>query len=147
MLKAALGGGYVNFGVLHLYGDHCLDNALNIFIKMVLSIPQSDILAYTKLSHNYYFLLESLMQDHMVYISHLEPQIIVYLLQTILDGLSALDTTICTCCCSTLDSFVTHVYRRGTRAGAPAKQHAGYRAEGNNIVRIMELNYDILRQV
>lgn len=44
VLKAALCGSYVNFGVFRLYGDEALDNALNIFVKMLLSIPQSDLL-------------------------------------------------------------------------------------------------------
>lgn len=44
MLKAALCGSYVNFGVFRLYGDETLDNALNIFVKLLLSIPQSDLL-------------------------------------------------------------------------------------------------------
>ena len=33
MLKAALCGSYVNFGVFRLYGDEALDNALNTFVK------------------------------------------------------------------------------------------------------------------
>lgn len=45
IMRAALCGGYVNFGVLHLYGDTCLDDALNMFVKMVLTIPQTDLLA------------------------------------------------------------------------------------------------------
>lgn len=44
MLKAALCGSYVNFGVFRLYGDEALDNALNIFVKLLLSIPQADLL-------------------------------------------------------------------------------------------------------
>lgn len=44
MLKFALCGGYVNFGVFRFYGDVCLDDALNTFVKMLLSIPQSDLL-------------------------------------------------------------------------------------------------------
>lgn len=44
MLKAALCGSYVNFGVFRLYGDEALDNALNTFVKLLLSIPQSDLL-------------------------------------------------------------------------------------------------------
>lgn len=47
MLKAALCGSYVNFGVFRLYGDEALDNALNIFVKLLLSIPQSDLLVST----------------------------------------------------------------------------------------------------
>lgn len=44
MLKFALCGGYVNFGIFRFYGDVCLDDALNTFVKMLLSIPQSDLL-------------------------------------------------------------------------------------------------------
>jgi exportin-7 len=44
LLKAALCGGYVNFGVFRLYGDSALDDALSTFIKLLMSIPQSDLL-------------------------------------------------------------------------------------------------------
>lgn len=51
MLKAALCGNYVNFGVFKLYGDDTLDKVLNTTVKLILSIPQSDLLvsrfAYT----------------------------------------------------------------------------------------------------
>ena len=43
-LQAALCGGYVNFGVFRLYGDTALDDALGTFVKMLMSIPQSDLL-------------------------------------------------------------------------------------------------------
>lgn len=52
MLKAALCGSYVNFGVFRLYGDEALDNALNTFVKLLLSIPQSDLLVSIHISHN-----------------------------------------------------------------------------------------------
>lgn len=51
MLKAALCGSYVNFGVFRLYGDEALDNALNTFVKLLLSIPQSDLLVSIHISH------------------------------------------------------------------------------------------------
>ena len=43
-LKAALSGNYVNFGVFRLYGDRALDDALSTFVKLLLSISQSDLL-------------------------------------------------------------------------------------------------------
>lgn len=52
MLKAALCGSYVNFGVFRLYGDEALDNALNTFVKLLLSIPQSDLLVNIHISHD-----------------------------------------------------------------------------------------------
>ncbi len=44
MLKATLSGNYVSFGVFRLYGDDALENSLNTFVKLLLSIPQSDLL-------------------------------------------------------------------------------------------------------
>ena len=44
MLKAALSGNYVNFGVFRLYGDGALHDALQTFVKLLLSITQSDLL-------------------------------------------------------------------------------------------------------
>lgn len=45
---AALAGNYVNFGVFELYGDRALADALDIALKMTLSVPLADILAYRK---------------------------------------------------------------------------------------------------
>lgn len=44
MLKSALSGGYVNFGVFALYGDDALDNSLNMFVKLAYSVQRKDIL-------------------------------------------------------------------------------------------------------
>lgn len=52
----ALAGNYVNFGVFELYGDRALADALDISLKMILSIPLTDILAYQKV-----------MSKHLIY--------------------------------------------------------------------------------
>ena len=44
MLKATLCGNYINFGVFQLYGDRALDDALNMFIQIVVSIPHNNLL-------------------------------------------------------------------------------------------------------
>ncbi|CAK9160504.1 unnamed protein product [Ilex paraguariensis] len=63
ILSRALAGNYVNFGVFDLYGDRALADALDIALKMTLSIPLSDILAYRKhvivASFSYFVLLIS----------------------------------------------------------------------------------------
>jgi exportin-7 len=48
ILMHALAGNYVNFGVFELYGDRALADALEVALKMALSIPQTDIMAYRK---------------------------------------------------------------------------------------------------
>ena len=44
MLKAALCGNYVNFGVFRLYGDDALDEALKMFVKLLISIELKNLL-------------------------------------------------------------------------------------------------------
>lgn len=44
----AIVGEYVTFGVFELYGDKALDDALDIAMKMILSVPLTDLLAYKK---------------------------------------------------------------------------------------------------
>ena len=46
----ALSGNYVNFGVFELYGDRALADAFDVALKMILSIPLADVLAYPKVS-------------------------------------------------------------------------------------------------
>lgn len=45
---------------------------------------------YPKLSQTYYGLLECLAQDHMEFLSTLEPQVFLYILSSISEGLNAL---------------------------------------------------------
>lgn len=57
---AALTGNYVNFGVFELYGDRALADALDIALKMILSIPLGDILTYRKVKHFYWMFIKML---------------------------------------------------------------------------------------
>lgn len=44
---------------------------------------------YRKLSQSYYPLLECLTQDHMSFITSLEPRVLIYILTSISEGLTA----------------------------------------------------------
>nr|CAB3267798.1 exportin-7-A-like [Phallusia mammillata] len=118
LLKNALSGSYVNFGVFRLYNDSTLDDALNVFVELVMSIQANYLLEYPKLSHNYHTLLELVAQDHMGFISGLPANVTYHLLGTLTEGLTALDTVICTCCCTALDHVVTYLFRIAARAPA-----------------------------
>ena len=50
---------------------------------------------YPKLSQAYYALLECLAQDHISFLSKLEPQVFVYILTTISEGLTSLGECRC----------------------------------------------------
>ncbi|KAH9499291.1 Exportin 7 [Bulinus truncatus] len=141
---SALCGNYVNFGVFRLYGDCALDDVLSMFVKLLLSVPQSDLLDYPKLSQNYYGLLECLAQDHMSFISNLEPQVFLYLLSSISEGLTALDTMVCTGCCATLDNIITYLFRRLINK---KKQTPNQVPDSEAFLCILEVHPEILQQM
>eukprot|EP01059_Diplonema_ambulator_P037508 TRINITY_DN994_c0_g4_i2.p1 TRINITY_DN994_c0_g4~~TRINITY_DN994_c0_g4_i2.p1 ORF type:complete len:1121 (+),score=264.73 TRINITY_DN994_c0_g4_i2:54-3365(+) len=81
ILARALHGSYCNFGVFALYGDSALDDALEVVIKLMLTISIDDILAYPKLGKSYYYLLEILFNSHTPSILQLpSPQFLQILL-------------------------------------------------------------------
>ncbi|KAJ8026013.1 Exportin-7 [Holothuria leucospilota] len=137
MLKAALSGSYVNFGVFRLYGDNALDEALQMFIKLLLSVPLKDLLDFPKLSQSYYSLVECLAQDHMNFIATLEAQVFLHILSSISEGLTALDTMVCTGCCATLDHIVTYLFKQLHKTGKNKEQFP----------KIMDIPREILQQM
>ncbi|XP_071044353.1 exportin-7 isoform X2 [Parasteatoda tepidariorum] len=147
MLKSALCGGYVNFGVFRWYGDVALDDALNTFVKMLLSVPQSDLLHYPKLSQTYYVLLECLAQDHMNFLSNLEPQLFLYILSSISEGLSSSDTMVCAGCCAALDHLVTYIFKKVSRAGKKRRTSGTETQEEESCLRVLKLHPEILQQM
>eukprot|EP00053_Salpingoeca_punica_P016645 m.158193 g.158193 ORF g.158193 m.158193 type:complete len:1075 (+) comp17011_c0_seq2:97-3321(+) len=110
ILKSALTGEYVNFGVFQLYGDNALDSSLNAFVELFASIPLEDLLNYPKLSKDFYFLLVSITHDHMSLLARLDPTTFRYLGEAIYLGLKSLDTNISTQCCSSLDNILTYFF-------------------------------------
>ncbi|GFQ72460.1 exportin-7 [Trichonephila clavata] len=147
MLKSALCGGYVNFGVFRWYGDVALDDALNTFVKMLLSIPQSDMLHYPKLSQTYYVLLECLAQDHMNFISSLEPQLFLYILSSISEGLSSSDTMVCAGCCAALDHLVTYIFKKISKVGRKRRTSDTEQHEEETCLRVLKQHPEILQQM
>merc|ERR1719412_715973 len=147
MLKAALCGSYVNFGVFRLYGDDALDNALNSFVKLLLSIPQTDLLDYPKLSQTYYVLLECLAQDHRSLVATMDRQVFLYTLSSISEGLQALDTMVCTGCCATLDHIVTYLFKKVTHKGKKSRSGNQTTAENDSLVAVIKMRPEILQQM
>lgn len=133
MLKAILSGNYVNLGVFKLYGDETFDNVMNTTAKLILSIPHADLMVitpngikktyiiiyvfdysqeYPKLCTAYYILLECLAQDHIKFLSTLEPTVFLYILESISEGLNALDIMIISGCCVTLDNILSYIFKQ-----------------------------------
>lgn len=141
ILKWSLSGGYVNFGVFRLYNDSALNDALEMFIKMLLSFDQNNLRIYSKLSQAYHGLVEILAADHMSFVSMLEPQVFLYFLATISDGLGSVDSTISTNCCTALDHIVTFLFKH------LSKQKRGKSVQQIPLIQIYQQQSQVFQQV
>ncbi|VDM45504.1 unnamed protein product [Toxocara canis] len=137
-LKMALSGSYVPFGVFRLYGDTCLQDALGMFVKMFMIIPESDFHSYAKITQNFYSLLECIAQDNMCFLSNVQPEVFATILRYIQQGAV-------TASCATLDMLLNYLYRRLTRA-APVRTHVGAEPEGENCIRALEAQPTLLSE-
>ncbi|XP_068014902.1 ran-binding protein 17 isoform X2 [Melanerpes formicivorus] len=146
-LKSALCGNYVSFGVFKLYGDNHFDNVLQAFVKMLLSVSHSDLLQYRKLSQSYYPLLECLTQDHMSFITSLEPHILLYIFTSISEGLTAVDTVVSSSCCTSLDYIVTYLFKHLAKEGKKTLRCREISPDGQRLLHFMQQNPEVLQQM
>ncbi|GAQ78625.1 Nuclear transport receptor RanBP16 [Klebsormidium nitens] len=120
ILKAALAGNYVNFGVFELYGDRALADALDIGLKMALSVPLPDILAFRKFGRAYYSLLEVLCHNHTAVIVNLDTATFAHIMQSLEAGLKCLDVSISSQCASSVDNLAAFYFSNITVGEAPS---------------------------
>uniref|UniRef100_A0A8C5WV00 Exportin-7/Ran-binding protein 17 TPR repeats domain-containing protein n=1 Tax=Laticauda laticaudata TaxID=8630 RepID=A0A8C5WV00_LATLA len=146
-LKSALCGNYVSFGVFKLYGDNHFDNVLQAFVKMLLSVSHSDLLQFRKLSQSYYPLLECLAQDHMSFITSLEPRVLMYIFTSISEGLTALDTIVSSSCCASLDYIVTYLFKHIAKEGKKPLRIREISQDGQRLLHFMQQNSEVLQQM
>ncbi|CAN1756122.1 XPO7 [Linum perenne] len=119
ILSRALAGNYVNFGVFELYGDRALSDALDIALKMALSIPMSDIFAFRKLQKAYFGLLEGLFSSHISFILNLDANTFMHLVGSLESGLKGLDSHISAQCASAVDNLAAFYFNNITMGEAP----------------------------
>ncbi|PAA78259.1 hypothetical protein BOX15_Mlig011024g1, partial [Macrostomum lignano] len=140
ILKASLSGNYVNLGVFSLYQDPALDSALSVFVRLLLSVEQTELLQYPKLSQAYYPLLDCLAQDHVYFLAGSEPTVFLYVLQSVHDGLTSSDTLVCSACCAVLDSLLSFLFTCLQRRGRlrPRQREACDRMQTSVQPRLLE---------
>ncbi|XP_068659491.1 uncharacterized protein [Aristolochia californica] len=119
ILSRALGGNYVNFGVFELYGDRALVDVLDIALKMTLSIPLADILAFRKLTKAYFAFLEVLFNTHITFILNLDTSTFMHIVGSLESGLKGLDVNISSQCASAVDSLAAFYFNNITLGEAP----------------------------
>ncbi|KAK4380187.1 hypothetical protein RND71_002049 [Anisodus tanguticus] len=115
----ALAGNYVNFGVFEIYGDRALADAFDIAMRMALSIPLADILAYRKLSGAYFTFLEIMMKNQIQVMLNLDSSSFTFIAGSLESGLKVLDANIKSQCASAVDNLATFYFEHITAGESP----------------------------
>lgn len=124
ILTRALNGNYVNFGVFELYGDRALADALDMALKMSLSIPLANIMAFRKLSKAYFALLEVLCHNHKAVIVNLDSATFAQLVGSLDVGVKCLDVSISSHCAAAVDSLAAFYFNNIIMEETPASTAA-----------------------
>lgn len=101
----------INYAVFQLYGDPALNDLLQMFVKLFLSIISCDILSYPKLSLQYYPLIEVLSAVHCEFILNIEPQILGCLLTSLQAGINVTDDRLSTCSFVTINNILSQLFK------------------------------------
>ncbi|KAL9190238.1 hypothetical protein ACHAXT_007449 [Thalassiosira profunda] len=110
VLNSALGGNYVCFGVFALYNDPALDNALDVSLKMALSIPLDHVIAYPKLSKSVFGFIEILFKNHIKTTMALDTSVFMQLMNAVHEGLQSSDAQISSMCANSIDHLATFFF-------------------------------------
>uniref|UniRef100_A0A670YGZ6 RAN binding protein 17 n=1 Tax=Pseudonaja textilis TaxID=8673 RepID=A0A670YGZ6_PSETE len=100
-----------------------------------------------KLSQSYYPLLECLAQDHMSFITSLEPHVLMYIFTSISEGLTALDTIVSSSCCASLDYIVTYLFKHIAKEGKKPLRIREISQDGQRLLHFMQQNSEVLQQM
>ena len=110
VVNSALGGNYVCFGVFALYNDPALENALDISLKMALSIPLEHVTAYPKLSKSVFGFVEIIFRSHIKTTMALDTSVFMQLMNAVHEGLQSSDAQISSMCANSIDHLATFYY-------------------------------------
>ncbi|WJX11071.1 hypothetical protein P8452_01723 [Trifolium repens] len=114
ILERALSGNFVNFGIFELYGDRALIDALDIIIKLMLSIPLGDIFAFRKVAASYFAFLETLFNGHLSFVLNLDKNGLMLILGSLESGIKDLSEKISSQCAAAIDNFATFYFNHVT---------------------------------
>ncbi|KAI8368699.1 armadillo-type protein [Blakeslea trispora] len=121
ILSRCLGGRYINFGVLWLYRDKAIDDALDMIIQLMLNIPMSDLMSFPKLCVSFFHLLDELSREQLMSMPSISPEAFVYLMQACEQGVESSDSVVCSHACSTIYNICSFVVKETEKAERDAR--------------------------
>eukprot|EP00798_Chlamydomonas_sp_ICE-L_P019293 gene19293-25939_t len=94
-----------------------LKEALEMTMRLVLSIPLVDIMAFRKVSRAYFSLIEVLAHNHTGSLVMQDTATFTFLIQSMEQGLKCLDVAISSSCASAIDNLAGFYFRSVVRGG------------------------------
>lgn len=86
-------------------------DALDVALKMALSIPLTDILAYRKVAKAYFMLLDVLCHNHAAVIAARDTATFAFVLTSLDAGLKSLDVAVSSQCATALDNLAGFFFK------------------------------------
>lgn len=124
ILYRALGGNYVNFGVFQLYSDKSLENALEVALQLVLSIPHEDLMHYPKVKNAYFFFVEILFRNQLASVVALDDSIFRQLVHSLHEGMNSYDLAIAAQCATAVDHVASLYFHEMKKKRDTPVKHA-----------------------
>lgn len=87
-----------------------VQNALDIALKMALSIPIADILSYRNISRAYYALLDVLCHHHIPVISKCDRSTFRFIMTSLEMGLKTLEVSVAAQCATAIDNLAAYYF-------------------------------------
>lgn len=88
-----------------------IQDALDITMKMVLSMPLADILAYRKVGRAFFALLDVLCSSHTHVIAACDLTTFTFLLTALDSGLKSLDVVVSSQCATSADNLASYYFK------------------------------------
>ncbi|KAG2198377.1 hypothetical protein INT47_009782 [Mucor saturninus] len=104
IMSKCLGGRYINFGVLWLYQDKAINEALDMIIQLMLDIPIDDLLA------------NELSREQLMAMPSISPDAFLYLMQACEQGVESSDSLIRAHACSSIYNICSYVIKETEKA-------------------------------
>ena len=88
-----------------------MQDALDITMKMALSVPLADIMAYRKVGKAFFGLLDVLCSNHTHVIANYDTPTFAFLMTALDSGLKSLDTVISSQCATAVDNLAGFYFK------------------------------------
>jgi exportin-7 len=143
IMSKCLGGRYINFGVLWLYQDKAINEALDMTIQLMLSVPIDDLLvsffnimfkiialnsyyycsvqSYPKLALSFFHLLDELSREQLMSMPRISPEAFLYIIQACEQGVDSSDSLIRSHACSSIYNICSYVVKETEKAEREAR--------------------------